>query len=423
MIDLQLDLNHDQNREIYRDIHRDTNQVTNPESSRSTSREPSRERYRELPVLQRKNSSVLNSLSSRKLSHHPSKLDLIDDTTLTSLPLPPPPPRARLRRGDLTSSKLSKKSVSTITDVAPVASLFGNSTDLGCASPSAWPADDSVVEFTDNYGSTLGPDDTSEDLQDPIVLVEDYVRGGGEDAVKINTLTRKKSLATFKQRFIGGRFVSILPESLFRARSKRSVSTDDTTFCRADTEDLEAIFGKIPGSDKLKYCDLCDKPLYEISSIISSAEDRVTPHNVSHGADDPEVTKTDISHLYNEFICWDCINIYEVFLNELYEAEVDEERKMQIQTKKDTSTTEKLLEMFNSIRETYHTEISEPPKKQTKRAFSTDLLNRLHYLSTMSEPPKNGTEWLNNLRQRLRWRWRLENLLPKPFVFERQRNS
>lgn len=421
MTDFHMDLKHDRNHQF--DLKHDRIDDST-DSSRDTTRDSARDSPRDFPVLQRISSSALNSLSARKLAHHPSKLDLIDDTTLTSLPLPPPPPKARLRRGTLSSSKISRNSVSTVTDSAPAAPSCGSSsTDLVPTNSSGWQDENSLLDVTDHYDSSMGPDDTFEDLQDPIVLVEDYVRGLPDDSTNIHTISRQKSLASFKQRFMSGpRSVSVQNPSLspFRAGSKRSMSIEDATFCRLEPEDLEAIFGKIPGSDRLKHCDLCDKPLYEISSIISSTEDRVITNSMSGATDG---ARSDISHLYNEFVCWECTNIYEVFLNELYEAEVGEEKKMQIQTKKDASSTEKLLTMFNSIRETYHTEISEPPKKQTKTAFSNDLLDRLHYLSTMSQPPRNGTEWLNNLRQRLRWRWRLENLLPNPFAFEKQRNN
>lgn len=419
MSDSNLDIKHDLNMNLNRDL-RDFKDF--------------KESPRDLPVLQRKSSSVLNSLASKKLCHQPSKLDLIDDTTLTSLPLPPPPPKVRLRRGDLNSSKLSRMSTATFHDVSTGAAGASSSSlgkcatslDSLAASVPAWPDEVSPIsELTDdNYDTTVGPDDTFDEHQDPIVLVEDYVRGIPDEMASTHSLTRKQSLATFKQRMMtGSRCLSAVvspAKSPFRAGSKRSISNEDTTIARLEIEDLEAIFGKIPGSDKLKYCDLCDKPLYEISSIISSTEDRKL---ASQNEEEGESAKNDISHLYNEFICWECINVYEHFLNELYEVEVGEEKRMQLQTNKDSSSTEKLLSMFNSIRETYHTELSEPPKKQTKTAFSTDLIDRLHYLSTMSEPQKNGTEWLNNLRQRLRWRWRLENLLPNPFAFDKHRND
>ncbi|SGZ53144.1 CIC11C00000004563 [Sungouiella intermedia] len=79
MSDSNLDIKHDLNINLNRDL-RDFKDF--------------KESPRDLPVLQRKSSSVLNSLASKKLCHQPSKLDLIDDTTLTSLPLPPRLPRS-----------------------------------------------------------------------------------------------------------------------------------------------------------------------------------------------------------------------------------------------------------------------------------------------------------------------------------------
>lgn len=40
-------------------------------------------------------------------------------------------------------------------------------------------------------------------------------------------------------------------------------------------EHLEGMWGKIPGSDNLKYCDLCEKPLYEISAILNKKTQRM----------------------------------------------------------------------------------------------------------------------------------------------------
>lgn len=361
-------------------------------------------------------SSVLNSLSSssRRLPHQVSKLDLIDDTTLTSLPLAPPPPKARLRRGDLSSSKLSKASLPPSIDASDLAA----STNLLEFSISANPDDVATIhEFSDdNYDTTLGADETFDELQDPIVLVEDYMRNDSEEFSLHRSLSRKASLANFKQRHMGSmtRSAMHLPcGAPFRSGSKRSISAEDSYMGRLDTENLEAIFGKIPGSDKLKYCDLCDKPLYEISSVIRTTEEKL----------DPLPTDNSISRLYNEFVCWECINIYERFLNELYEAEVTEARQVLLQAKMDNDSTEKLLGMFNSIRETYQLvgSVPQPPRKQLKTSFSSDLIDRLHYLSTISEPPQNGTAWLTNLRNRLRWKWRLNDLIPNPFTLDKQR--
>lgn len=369
-------------------------------------------------ILQRKNPSILNSLStsSRELHHQPSKLDLIDGTTLTSLPFPPPPPKHRHRRRDLSCSKLSKSSVSTFSELlVPGASGDSLSNSLSIRTDDVA----TIQEFSeDNCDTFIGTDETFEESQDPIVLVEDYVRDISVKSENEHGLTRKASLATFKKRYMGMTCRSAsLPvvESPFRAGSKRSISNEDSYFGRTQTEDLEAIFGKIPGSDKLKYCDLCDRPLYEISSIISNTEE--------HSG---MLSKRDnITQLYNEFICWECINVYEHFLDELYEAEVEKARRVQLETKKDNFTTDRLLGMFRSIRETYRTEIMDlqPPRKQSKRAFSPDLINRLHYLSSMSKPKCIETDWLTNLRNKLRWRWRLYSLLPGPFTFDKQTNE
>lgn len=362
------------------------------------------------PVLQRMDSSVLNSLSSgRKLAHQPSKLDLIDDTTLTSLPLAPPPPRAKLRRGNSSCSKFSRTS-----DLAPTKLNLAASTSSFDTSISVRPDDVATInESEDYYDTTLGADDTFEEQQDPIVLVEDYMRTDDEDSNFSRSVSRKASLANFKKKYMIGRSQSAmqLPNGApFRGANKRSISAEDNIMKRSG-ENLEAIFGKIPGADKLKYCDLCDKPLYEISSVIRTTEEKFN------------LTRDDsMTQLYNEFVCWECINVYDRFLNELYEAEVSEARHVIPSTGNTNNTTEKLLGIFNGIRESYQTRV-EPPRKQLKTGFSTDLIDRLHYLSTMSEPPKNGVEWLANLRNRLRWKWRLDDFLPNPFSFDKQRNS
>lgn len=300
-------------------------------------------------------------LNQPKLAHHASKLDLIDDTTLTSLPLPPPPP-VRLKRGDLAALNLSRRSASSHGEhrsAEPVA---------------AWGVVlDDLPDVADDASVCSYADETFEASEDPIVLVEDYVNDRTAGAQR--TLFRKKSLASFKQRL--------------RVPHKRSVPSE------WGAEDLEAIFGKIPGADKLKHCSLCDKPLYEISSIISNPD-----------ASQPVAMNT----LYEEFVCWECINVYEQFLSELYATEVHDAQHGAF-AQMDDAAADRLLHMFNAIKHTY-----EPaPKRQRKRQFSDDLLSRLHSLSTLSDTRANGSEWLALFRSRLRWRWGLERLLPNLF--------
>lgn len=331
-------------------------------------------------VLKQKN---LNA--ARTLSHHPSKLDLIDDTTLTSLPLPPPP--ARLRRGDLASSHQSKGSAHSLLEIkAPAAldmkpwSTFGQESQLT-----------TFVDADDNISQCSDLGDNADESEDPIVLVEDYMGDKPSATTAQSKLFRQKSLANFKKRICEGH--TLTHESV--RGSKRPIADDESRFHHTSpNEDLEAIFGKIPGSDKLRHCSLCDKPLYEISSIISNT----TPTQEQKG---------NMERLYEELVCWECINVYEQFLSELYETELADAQHHPL----DDNTTRKLLDIFNSIKETYGTDMAPPTKRQKKREFSDNLLNRLHHLSSMSGS-STTSEWFNNFRLKLRWRWSLDRLLP-----------
>ena len=304
----------------------------------------------------------LRRVSTTKLHHQPSKLDLIDDTTLTSLPLPPPP-------------KLKLKSRPS-----------GENSSL-------YSIEDIDISFTPTQHDDSDNDD---DTQDPIVLIEDYMTplqndldhnlhktsnemiidgpvpasNDNDDQLK-HLIHRKRSLATFKQRIYEKSVqdvdvVSISDESItstlnfdsidnshitrntqsiasfptHKPNNKRSISHDfvsrsDMNRFNSDVrlsdstqltdrslnfrpENLEEIFGKIPGSDLLKYCDLCEKPLYEISSILNNNKKFKTCTGAT-------TTATTIGQVYSEFICWECIETYEEFFNELYSSKLDEE--------------------------------------------------------------------------------------------------
>lgn len=336
-------------------------------------------------ILKRKHSAVLNLLAGTRqnLHHQPSKLDLIDGTTLTSLPLPPPP-KIRLRRQDLASSANSRDST-----LDALATYRNNSNSTITSENGVTTLDDLVDENVDITFCSEA-DETFEETEDPIVLVEDYMASTGDAVVD-----RKQSLVNFKRRLYSDS-LSVLTT---RICNKRTIS-EDSEYRPHNAEDLEAIFGKIPGADKLKHCCLCDKPLYEISSIINNEHTNL---------------RKNINELYNEFVCWDCINVYEQFLGELYQSEVLD---AQLPPTCDT-TTEKLLTIFNTIRNTYDNRIAEPPRKQIRNAFSSDLLGRLHLLSSMSSKD-NEAEWLKNLRYKLRWRWRINGLIPNSFSSDRQ---
>lgn len=322
-------------------------------------------------VLQPKTSSALNSQKSRrKLAHQPSKIDLIDDTTLTSLPFAPPPPR-KIRRSESALSDASKPS-SGITEntLMPLASSTSSH--------------DSFEAPLQDDDSTAG-DLTMEEPEDPIVLVEDYLTDQTAESEVSQRLNRKKSLATFKQRYYSsGRARSATPPRT----SKRALPDEEYLNYKQSAEDLEAIFGKLPGADGLKHCAFCNKPLYEISSIISSTC-QLPPLS-------PDQNRAE---LYNEFVCWDCISVYEQFMSELDQTGA----LLKVQTKNES---QHLVDILSSLCTKNATADIQPPKKQIKHVhsnhkFSPDLLGRLHYLSSVSEP-SSGSSWLENLITKLK---------------------
>lgn len=408
-----------------------------------------------VPLAFNNSTSSLRRCSTAKLHHQPSKLDLIDDTTLTSLPLPPPPKQKRTAENT---------SVHTV--------------------------EDPNISFSPTHDS-----DNEDDTQDPIVLIEDYMTplnenplhksepldGPPEEDQLKHLIERKRSLATFKQRMFNQSLevddVSISDVSFSstlnfdspntsriapfastpKPSNKRSISHDIVS--RADMrledrylrpENLEEIFGKIPGSDLLKYCDLCEKPLYEISSIINNNKKFKT----STGATPSTATATPTSTIglvYSEFICWECIETYEEFLNELSTTEQDKQPESSSAPIASPDAKSKLLKIFQTVQDKYTQQnmkndepstwtsllaskrsffYKQPTYKQlnNKTSFSETLMQRLNYLNNVPEgysyssnsltenkagepepkkmAPKKDLEWIKNLQAKLSWTWK-----------------
>lgn len=371
---------------------------------------------RPAPLPKQPSLAHVNLNHIQRLRHQPSKLDLIDDTTLTSLPLPPPPPKPKHRALSLDT-----------------ASVRSESPPLGAT-------------LADDLHSTE-VDDTFEESEDPIVLVEDYMtKEAGEDVQKnapgppfLRHMDRKQLLANFKLRLQSKNFsfgdtptsgISMSAPAVPTMSNKRAISEEivpERPFpgTLSTVENWEAIFGRIPGSDQLKHCDLCEKPLYEISSLINDTNEKNDHHHNMQTS-----TAASLNHLYTEFICWDCIESYEEFFNELYENELETDHQ---QTRKDSAvssgSTEKLVGIFQSIKDKYDT-AGQPPKKISKKtSFSDNLMDKLHYLNNMSTSfsfnlaslrapvrHKVDNRWVRNLQDKLRWRWRFQGLIPLPFL-------
>lgn len=262
-------------------------------------------------IMSSSETSILSNITNRtKVSHKTSRLDLLDDTTLTSLPLPPP---------------LKRKN-------------------------------------TDYEDDTFNDDTLNEDSSDPIILVEDYL-------VTKPQLNKKKSLALFKSKL----------------NKRIKINNDSDLF----VNDCNLEKG-------LQHCNLCEKPLYELSSFINNKK------------------KSDyVKKKYSEFVCQECIEIYDQFFHELSDEldanevchlldssfdldEINENVLEEYQpslphqkslsnitlaniTSKLSHDNANLVKIFQSIHQKYH--INHAP---LKRKFSSGLLNRLNSLQNSS---------------------------------------
>lgn len=381
-----------------------------------------------------------------KLAHQPSKLDLIDDTQLTSLPLPPP---LKLRGRNSTQSLLNNERTNS-----PVFSSRSSSSSVA-------DVQEEHEEGEQNEEDEDDDDDYEGEQDDPIVLIEDYITHQSDEILPETSsiqssdsvdhlINKKKSLATFKQRMLKNSLAqediasisdistitsshnfddTIVKEdstmmnsmasisSLHKPTNKRSISNDivpnDGDCSQKRRENLEEIFGKIPGTDLLKYCDLCEKPLYEISSIINNNKKFKKMAKVNDA--------------YTEFICGECVEMYEEFFNELYQNELDASAEKAI---RDNSKNVKLLAIFQLIGQKYE-EPKLAPKRSffgkaptkilaNKTSFSETLMGTLTYLNNIPEgssynskrfgfgllPKKSiDIEWIKNLQFKLRWNW------------------
>lgn len=346
-------------------------------------------------ILRRKSLNTLTNFP--KLSTQPSKLDLIDDTTLTSLPLPPPPPIKKVR-DSISSGRKDSTSIHTLD------SLISHATTTIDQPVDVTHEIDEDFDDTTNYY-----DDTFDEYEDPIILIEDYVDGSGDKFIE-----KKKSLANFKQKIFNKSMIQF----------NQYLSNEKST--NSNLKNWEDIFGKIPGGDKLKYCDICEKPLYEISSIINNNSMN-------------KLAQKKLRQLYTEFICWDCIEIYEQFFNEFQWQDDDESSSTTLSKsislpkinnlsissfnfndEGNKNKHDNLINVFKSIQEKYINEIDQPLTKRSRNNsnFSDNLMNQLHNLNDSANDDRTrfhkiiDESWITNLQYKLRWRWRLNGLVP-----------
>ncbi|KAK6465023.1 hypothetical protein DFJ63DRAFT_310126 [Scheffersomyces coipomensis] len=415
------------------------------------------------------------SLPHHRLKHQPSLIDLIDDTTLTSLPLPPPPKKYN-------SSRIRNNSISTIPSLMNLQNHPPQQQDN--QSSSSLDQEPELKHSNINFNVDIEDDDDEDEddegitfegdeSQDPIVLIEDYMINDDDedeeeqDNVHIensqaiiqseafkrrsSTINKKKSLANFKQRMYSipnfkihnelisassneplvdhlsevSTITSINTSSSLLRSNKRAISGGGNSTNAGNMtvrQNLEEIFGgKVPGSDLLKYCDICERPLYEISSLLGNyrkklkKSDSINSNNNNNSNNYGHENST-YTNNYDEFICWECIDIYEDFFNELeFEKQHSHNHS---DNNNDNHCNDKLLMIFKNIQQKYNQKENTPPPTSTRKEFSNSLILKLNTLKNISSSsssassnsnnttntaPKFDLDWIKNLQVKMNW--------------------
>ncbi|KAI5953945.1 hypothetical protein CANMA_004784 [Candida margitis] len=294
--------------------------------------------------------------NSKTLKQQPSKLDLIDDTTLTSLPFPPPPPIKRpsaVASQSLSSTTTARGRGGRDSPLNQLRTVKSNHSSVNGPMETEYVGD---LNFDKVGGEDVEDDEDyyeySYEEEDPIVLVEDYLslRESSPSYTTADTspatssgmtlstcstssqhhLLRQKSLANFKKRVLSTSSNNSTDTIILQSEDRRDRNTiinscglqpppsssssssiaQQQQQPRQQSDDLQAIFGDLPSFHLLKHCDLCDKPLYEISSIINS--------------------KSNLNLNLKEFVCGDCISNYEVFMTEFIQEQQLNNKKQPI---------------------------------------------------------------------------------------------
>ncbi|ODQ81985.1 hypothetical protein BABINDRAFT_160201 [Babjeviella inositovora NRRL Y-12698] len=355
-------------------------------------------------------------------------------------------------------------------------STFDSEPSFSFSSSSYMPCDTKVgyisSTFGGNHSSSYLSESTSRSCSDSTIL--------SNSNTLVEPFNDKLELLPPNRRFSYTRTISrpVTPTAatptVATTRWLTMPATNDDYFStpskRPRGENLESIFGKIPGTEFLKHCDICEKPLYELSSLLSLTE-----------ADKSDGSAMLPANNYENFICGDCTDEYEELLQKQAPPEesnfdfqlqvVEELRKRQRQQGRIASTyvppAKRLFQQ--EVDQDYNTMFAEQsrtlPRKKLllspwkkahtpaspwKKAclpsflnhrspfgspkpraiamegqgFSDELVTKLQNLELMSDGRKgSGGELWDATKKRLRWRWRVKGLLPNMDVGSAPKNS
>ncbi|CEP60035.1 uncharacterized protein LALA0_S01e01530g [Lachancea lanzarotensis] len=384
----------------HREFQFNSNSTPSKTSNTDAFEDPARKLMRKRRVAR----SNLSGAKPRLLSNlkaSTTKLDLLDDQKFTSLPIPHPiegPSQNKAPRNLTHEAQIRVHAENRRFSVDPRLAKQGDSTD-------------------------------EEECHPPIVLVEDYIP---DDSRRLKFARSKVSISDLKSK-VSKSNSSILP---IKHRTKRTISTtssltltphikdgnsivnigmiDEDPFSQmADqhsatsdktavtniekflgtvikhNDDKDMYLQSLNFKNKVKGCVICEKPLYEISSLIEGRS-------------------------FQEIVCSSCTLKYEETAKLLEDYEFD--------TSTDSANNSRDFSMES---EGWTGEAGEALLLDTKRhktgQFSSHLIGRLQtQLKQRSDPGHNDNVvdsktmiWFIEAKRKLRWRWGVSGLFPQ----------
>lgn len=182
------------------------------------------------------------------------------------------------------------------------------------------------------------------------------------------------------------------PSSDATRYSSSSLTGSMATLKLSDTNEYPRVEFSIATDSSLKYCVICETPLYDISSHLVGT------------------TKN-----YTEFVCCNCTEKYEVLSRLLDEFDTT------------LSGLTTIPEDIDDIEEA----LAQPSMKRRKNTeFSKTLVDRLKGHLRDGSPAKRfemmdrtSAIWLLEAKKKLRWRWRISGLVPRFMKRNEQSNT
>ncbi|AQZ09645.1 YBR138C [Zygosaccharomyces parabailii] len=380
--------------------------------SRSTpSKKNDYQGHRQLLHARKRHSQLMGAkprIPSR-LHQSVSKLDLLDESSLTSLPIPPPidvPPRKRSKLNPIHEMRIHNDSSSR------------------------------RISYGIPQGYNMSEDD-DEDAGHPIVMVEDYIpynnektnKGFAKKKVSVSDLKTKMSKSDnmhvpLKLKKHSNSFgtlassVTLVPHIMDESIAEELIQNEEhiADDVRGVLEDLlkpiqlqapDRYLSNIANNTKLRKCVICETLLYEVSSLLAHRND------------------------YKEIVCGKCTEKYEEAAKIFEEYEFESSRESSKNSS--MSSMDSAEQLTDNGTEPWRDEqqMCDGARSRTKDNFSQELISRLQWQlqNSMGDTGMGVRKpldfsmmtWFIEAKKKIRWRWRVSGLLPH-FLTKKYRN-